>query len=86
MKMLRWAGFNWIESPLISGIGTASELVYFFHRNAIGHAANVGEMTAIAGYNEEQDYSFARTSIFVGTKLLQNKGIVKVTHDGSAYA
>ena len=86
INMLRWANFNWIESPLISGLGTASESVYFFHRNAVGHAANVGEMTAVAGYNEEQDYSFARTSIFVGTKLLQNKGIVKATHDGSGLA
>lgn len=86
MKLMRWAGFNWIESPRISGIGTAAEYVYFFHRNAVGHAVNVGEIDAKAGFDEEQKYSWARTSIYMGNKLLQTTGAVKVTHDGSAYA
>jgi hypothetical protein len=81
----RWAGFNWIVHPNISGAATAAELCYAFHRNAIGHAANTQGMTALAGYDEEQDYSWARASIFMGSKLLQNSGVVKVTHDGSAY-
>lgn len=85
-KMLRWAGFNWVESPLITGVGTAAELCYFYHRNGIGHAVNSGEIQAVADYNQEQDYSWARTSIYQGSKMLQNKGVVKVTHDGSAYA
>jgi len=85
-KMLRWAGFNWVESPLISGLGTNAELCYFYHRNGIGHAVNTGEIMAMADYNSEQDYSWARTSIYQGSKMLQNKGVVKVTHDGSAYA
>lgn len=86
MRALRWAGFNWIESTRISGIGTAAEYVYFFHRNAIGHAVNVGEIDAKAGFDEEQKYSWARTSVYMGSKLLQNTGIIKATHDGSAYA
>lgn len=85
-RMLRWAGFNWIETPLITGVGTSAEYVYFFHRNAIGHAVNVGEIDARAGYFEEQDYSWARTTVFMGSKLLQAAGAVKVTHDGSAFA
>jgi len=38
------------------------------------------------GYNEEQDYSWARASMFMGAKLLQNTGDVVITSDGSAYA
>lgn len=86
MKMLRWAGFNWIESPLISGIGTAAEYVYFYHRNAIGHAVNSGEIEAQADFNQEQKYSWARSTVYMGSKMLQVKGAVKATHDGSAYA
>ncbi len=37
-----------------------------------------------AGYNDEDDYSWARSSIFMGSTVLQNKGILVVPHDGSA--
>lgn len=83
-KMMRWAGFNWIESPLITGTGTNNELCYAYHRNAIGHAVNTGEIMAMADYNRRQDYSWARTSVYMGSKLLQNKGVIQVAHDGSA--
>jgi hypothetical protein len=78
-------GFNWIFHPKISGAGTNTELCFAFHRASIGHAANSGGMQALAGYHEEQDYSWARTTIFMGSKVLQNSGIVVVKHDGSAY-
>jgi hypothetical protein len=80
----RW-GFNWIFHPNIVGKGTSLEYCFAFHRNAIGHAVNTGDMQALAGYHEEQDYSWARTTGFMGSKLLQNSGIVVARHDGSAY-
>lgn len=84
-KYYRQWGFNWIFHPKISGKGTNAEKCFAFHRAAIGHAANSEGMQALAGYHEEQDYSWARTSIFMGSKILQNSGIVVVNHDGSAY-
>lgn len=81
----QWAGFNWIFHPNISGKGTSLEYCFAFHRASIGHAVNTGEMQALAGYHEEQDYSWARTTAFMGSKILQNSGIVVVKHDGSAY-
>lgn len=84
-RMRRWAGFNWIFHPKIVGKGTALEYCFAFHKNAIGHAVNTGDMQALAGYHEEQDYSWARTTAFMGSKLLQNNGVVVVKHDGSAY-
>ena len=84
VRMMRWAGFNWIQSALITGIGTTNELCYAFHRSSMGHAVNTGEITAIADYNRRQDYSWARTSVFMGSQLLQNKGVFQVPHDGSA--
>ena len=82
-KQLRWNGINWIQSTLIVGIGTAAEIVYFFHRNGIGHAANMSDMKVNAGYNEEQDRSFCLASIFHGAKLLQASSVIKCTHDGT---
>lgn len=84
-KYWRWAGFNWIVHPRLPGHDTSSETTFFYHRESIGHAANTGGMAVVAGHNEEDDYFWARTSIFMGSKLLQNSGVVKVLHDGSAF-
>lgn len=84
-KMLRWAGVNWMESPLVTGLGTSSEICYMFHRSAIGYAINVGEDRVYAGFDEKQGISWSRAEHYHGAKILQNAGIVKMTHDGSAF-
>jgi len=81
----RWAGVNFVVHPNIVGKGTTAEQCYMYHRDAIGQAANVGEIDTKIGYDDEQDYSFARATMFMGSKLLQNNGIVLMNHDGSAY-
>lgn len=86
MTMFRWAGVNWIVHPNLSGKGTASEKCFMYHKDAIGHAADLGTLSTAVGYDEEQDYSFARATGFFGSKLLQNRGVVVINHDGSAYA
>lgn len=85
-RMRRYAGFNWIVHPRLPGRITNAEKCFAFHRNAIGHAVNTGEMKVAAGYNEEDDYYWARSSIYMGSKLLQNSGVVVINHDGSKYA
>lgn len=82
----RWAGINWIMHPNLSGAAGAAELCYVYHRAAIGQAVNTGEMDMAVGVHEEQNYSWARCSVFMGSKILQNTGIVKITHDGSGFA
>lgn len=84
-RYFRWMGVNWIVHPNLTGVGTNAEKCYLFHRDAIGHAVNKDGMSVSVGYDEEDDYSFCRASIFMGSKLLQNDGIVQILHDGSAY-
>lgn len=84
--MFRWANVNWIVQPNLPGKGTAAESCFMYHKDAIGHAINSGEIQTAVGYNEEQDYSYARASAFMGAKVLQNSGIVVMNHDGSKYA
>lgn len=84
-KMRRWAGINWMVHSRVSGVGTSAEKCFVYHRSAIGHAADTESVAAIPGYNEEEDYYWARTSLFMGAKLLQNSGVVVINHDGSAY-
>lgn len=81
----RYAGMNFITHPNLTGVGTATEKCYLFHRAAIGHAVNAGDIKSPVGYMEEHDYSWARASVYMGSKTLQAAGIVQVLHDGSAY-
>jgi hypothetical protein len=85
-KMWRWNGINWAISSQISGLGTSTELCYMFHRNAIGYAVNVGEDSIAIGYDEKQDTSWSRATIYHSAKILQNTGIVQMVHDGSQTA
>ena len=89
-RFRRWAGFNWICHPRLTGsVGAGgngtSEQCYFYHRDAIGAAVNKDGIDSPVGYDEEQGYSYARVSIDMGSILMQNSGVVQVLHDGSGY-
>jgi len=86
-RVRRWKGVNWIKHPNLTGVGTSSEKCYLYHQDAVGSAFDSGEgLNTAIGYNDEQDYSYARASSFTGAKLLQQSGIIQMLHDGSAYA
>ena len=79
-----WLNMMWIVHPNLPGVGTNAEKCFCFHKSAIGHAFNADNLEARAGYDEEQDYSWSRCSIYMGSQLLQNSGIVVINHDGSS--
>ena len=81
-----WMGINWIVSALVTGVGTSSEVLYMYHRAAIGYAANLGAENIDIGYDSKQDASWSRASIYHAAKIVQNTGIIKLAHDGSAVA
>jgi hypothetical protein len=87
----RWMGVNWMCHPRLTnsvgagGTGT-SEQCFMFHRDAIGCAVDKDGIDSPVGYDEEQAYSYARVSIHLGAKLLQNTGVVMMKHDASSYA
>lgn len=82
----RWRNTLIIEHPNLPGKATTSEKSFLYHQTALGHAANKDGLKTPVGFDEEQDYSWARASMYMGAKLLQNAGIIVITHDGSAYA
>lgn len=82
--MYRWLNINWIEHPDLPGVNTNAEKCFMYHRSAIGHAINAGEIDAKIGYDDKQNLSWARTSVFHGAALLQNAGVVVMNHDASA--
>lgn len=82
----RWIGVNWLVHPNLPGAGTAAERCFMYHKTAIGHGVNTAGIQTPVGYDDEQDYSWARASVFMGSKLLQNSGIAVMNHDGSQFA
>jgi hypothetical protein len=83
--MFKWAGVMWMVHTGLPGINTNNERLYVFHRNAIGLARDRDNMNISAGYNDEEDYYYARASMFMGAVLLQGSGVCSIRHDGSAY-
>jgi hypothetical protein len=81
----KWRNCLIVEHPNLPGKATASEKSFLYHQTAIGHAADKGGLTTPVGYNEEQDYSWARGTMYMGGKLLQNSGVVVFTTDGTTY-
>lgn len=82
----RWKHMMVVSHPNLPGKATTSESSFMYHRNAIGHAADTATIQSFVGYNEEHDYSYARASLYMGAKLLQDSGIVVITGDGSGRA
>lgn len=79
-----WYGVNWIVDAALPGVGTASATCYMYSQNAIGHACDMENLQTEVGYDRKNDKSWARCSTFMGSKLLQNAGVVKMLHDDSA--
>jgi hypothetical protein len=82
----RWRNCLILEHPNLPGKGTSSEKSFMYHKSAVGHAIDTAGIRSPVGYDEEQDYSWARASAYMGALLLQNAGVVVATADGSAYA
>lgn len=81
----RWAGVNWIMSPLVTGVGTSSETCYIYHRAAVGWAGNLTEEKVFGGYEEKHGMNWARAELYHEAALLQNSGVIKIAHDGSEF-
>ena len=83
-RAFSWYGVNWIVDGGVTGAGTSSADCLMYARSAIGHAVDVEGIDTAVGYDQKNDKSWCRMSTFMGSKVLQNAGIVKMTHDDSA--
>jgi hypothetical protein len=82
----KWMNTLVIMHPNLAGRGSTAEHSYLYHKSAIGHAMDTAGLQTPIGYFEEQDYSWARATAYMGALTLQSAGIVEFIHDGSAYA
>jgi len=84
-RLIRWNGINWIRHSGLTGLGTASEKCYIYHKDAIGHAMDKSRVESVPGTNTEQHYDYVRTTGFFGSIMLENSAIVQILHKGDAY-
>jgi len=80
-RAFAWLGVDWVVDEALPGVTSASATCFMFHKAAIGHAANASDMMTRVGYDEKNDKSWCRASIYMGSKLLQNSGIQKMLHN-----
>lgn len=80
-KAFNWLGVNWIVDSGLTGIGTASAECYMYAKTAIGHACDIEAIKTLVGYDEKNDKSWARCTAYMGSKLLQNSGVIVIAHD-----
>ena len=83
-RAFNWYGVNWIVDAGLPGVGTSSAKCFMYSRKAIGHAMATDKTKTFVGYDEKNDKSWARCTEYMGSKLLQNSGVVEMTHDDSA--
>ncbi len=75
-----WFGVNWIVDAKLPGTGTDGALCYMYAKSAIGHACDIENVNCTIGYDDKNDKSWARCTAFMGSKKLQNAGIIKMPH------
>lgn len=83
-KAFNWQGINWIVDSALTGVGGATAQCYIYNKRAVGHACDMERLSTLVGYNEEDAYSWARTSAYLGSKILQQSGVIKFTHNDTA--
>lgn len=71
-------------STRLAGIGTATASNFVFAKTAVGHAISNDQIKTDVGYNGEQDYSYARHTLFHDAKILLQPGVLKVVTDDTA--
>lgn len=79
-KIKAWSRVGWVVSPLLPGIGTATATTFLYHRNALGCARPSNAIKYSAGYDDQHHYNYASGVVKAAAKILQNGGIIKVTH------
>jgi hypothetical protein len=82
-RAFSWYGVNWIVDGALPGAGTASASCWMYSQNAMGHAMDTNRLQTYVGYDDKNDKSWARCSTYMGSKLLQNSGIIEMLHDDS---
>ncbi|RVN58500.1 phage capsid protein [Sinorhizobium medicae] len=79
-----WLGAKHIMHNGLPGKGTATASNFIFAKPAVGHAIAQDNIQVGVGYNDEDDYSYSRHTIYDGAIILQQAGVIEVITDDTA--
>lgn len=83
-KAFNWYGVNWIVDAGLPATGGAAADCWMYHRDSMGHACDMENLACEVGYDRKNDKSWARCSTYMGSKKLQDNGIIEMPHNDSA--
>lgn len=84
--MFKWCGVDWLVHTGLPGIGTASESLYVFHKNAVGYGMDTAGIKNEADFEKKHDRSWVRSTFYGNAKMLQTAGSIKILHDATGVA
>ena len=76
-----WYGINWLVDAGLIGAGTAVAQCHMYATASMGHAVDSERIITEVGYDRKNDKSWCRVTVFMGSKRLQNAGIIKMPLD-----
>ena len=76
-----WNGVKWIVHTNVPDIGTNNAKCYIYAKNAVGHAFNSERFDVRVDYDEKNDSSWARATIYMGSLMLQQTGVIQIPHN-----
>ncbi len=85
IETFRYLGINFIVDGGLPNAGADTAVGYMWSRNAIGHACDSASIKTEVGYDNKNDKSWARCSTYMGSKLLQNSGVIKLPHTDATW-
>lgn len=83
-RPVMFAGARHVQFNGLVGKGGATAALYVYAKDAVGHALANESTDVKSGFDDEQAYSWARSTIYHGAKILQQAGVLKVVHDDTA--
>ncbi len=81
---IKWGGAKHMIHTGLPGMGTNNAKCYAFAKAAVGHAVAEGLTGVYMGQNEEEGYYYHRNFITHGARLLQQSGVIEITHNDNA--
>lgn len=79
-----WLGATHMVHTGLPNLGTNTAECFAFARPAVGHAINQDGIKTYIDYEGEHDYSYARHTLYHGSRVLQQSGLLKIVHEDAA--
>lgn len=83
LRFKNWMGINFFKTNRLPGVGTATETMFMWHRDALGFADNREGIKTEVGRVPGNFSTYQAIELDIGAAVLQNTGIIKIYNIGT---